>query len=141
MREINAIIVHCSATPVSWMAGSSTEAQAREIRRWHMQERGWRDIGYHFVIGRDGSMVPGRPLDRAGAHVRGHNRDTIGVCLIGGHGGTATDQFEDNFTQAQDIALREVIGNLRARFGPLPVHGHNEFAAKACPCFIVGDWL
>jgi len=140
MRKINRIVIHCSATPPGWYAGKSLNDQITEIRRWHTDERGWRDIGYHVLVGRDGDVGYGRPIAQSGAHVRGHNADTIGVCLIGGHGASENDLFPEHFTPEQNTALRDVIARLQEQYGPLSVHGHNEFAAKGCPGFKVSDW-
>lgn len=141
MRPISEIIVHASATPPDWREGQSTAAKVAEIRRWHVDERGWSDIGYHYLIDRDGTVAEGRPLARTGAHVRGHNTGTIGVCLLGGHGSSATDAFEDHYTAAQERELLMLIAELEGRFGTLAVTGHNDYAAKACPGFKVERWL
>ncbi|ANT39893.1 Phage lysin, N-acetylmuramoyl-L-alanine amidase [Rhodovulum sp. P5] len=141
MRPIREIVIHCSATPPDWKSGDSLFEKRAEIRRWHVQGNGWSDIGYHYLIDRDGHCAMGRPLARIGAHVRGHNTGTIGLCLIGGHGASADDAFEDHFTPAQDRALRALIAELQARFGHLEVTGHNLYAPKACPGFRVGPWL
>lgn len=142
MRPIDEIVVHCSATRREWMSEFPLSAQVDEIRRWHVAGNGWSDIGYHFLIGRDGAVLPGRPLDKVGAHVRGHNTGTIGVCLIGGHGSSADDAFSDHFTEAQETTLRTLIGCLDAVIGkPLKVTGHNDYAAKACPGFRVSGFL
>lgn len=118
------------------------EQQRDEIRRWHVEERGWSDIGYHYVITRNGVVVQGRSLDKIGAHVKGHNKGTIGICLVGGKGGTAHDKFRENFTKEQDFALRKLIDELKDRFVSInKVSGHNEYAAKACPCFNVQEWI
>lgn len=145
-RAVDRIIVHCSATRPGWMADAPLAAQIAEIRRWHTDPvprgRGWSDIGYHILIGRTGEVALGRPLERTGAHTRGHNTGSIGVCLIGGHGSAATDAFAEHFTPEQDASLRSVLFNLYQEAGrPLAIHGHNEFAAKACPGFTVSDWL
>lgn len=140
MRKINRVVIHCSATRREWMEDTSVADQAAEIDRWH-KARGWRAIGYHFVIGRDGAVAYGRDIDEAGAHVRGHNHDSIGICLIGGHGSSAEDAFETHFTIEQDTALRELLAALMLVLGPMKVHGHNEFAAKACPGFQVQPHL
>jgi len=137
MRELKRIILHCSATREEWMEDAGLEAQVEEIRRWHVEGRGWSDIGYHFLIGRDGEYAVGRPLERIGAHVRGHNRDSIGVCLIGGHGSASTDSFHDNFTEEQLASVEDLVSVTRMLLGPLSFHGHNEYAAKACPGFRV----
>lgn len=140
MRPIDEIVIHCSATPKSWMNGISLASKVMEIRSWHVGVNKWSDIGYHFLIDRDGALAEGRPLEKIGAHVRGRNKTTIGVCLIGGGSSSADDRFEEHFTQAQDRALRQLLADLRKRFGPLKVSGHNQYAAKACPGFYVPDW-
>ena len=112
-----------------------------EIRRWHVSERGWKDIGYHFLIDRDGKVAPGRPVEKEGAHVMGHNTGTIGIALFGGHGSAETDAFAQNFTPEQDAALRKLIADLRRQYPIISkISGHNEYAAKACPGFNVPAW-
>lgn len=137
MRKVNEIIIHCSATRPNWMKGKSAEEKVAEIRRWHVRDRGWSDIGYHYVIDRDGTVVKGRPVERAGAHTKGHNKNSIGVCLIGGHGSAKTDQFLDNFTGVQKLELVVLLKKLRSAHQILKVSGHNEYANKACPGFDV----
>jgi len=141
MRELSEIIVHATATPPNWRPDQTTEQRVAEVRRWHVEDRGWSDIGYHYLIDRDGTVVEGRPLGRTGAHVKGRNTGTIGIALFGGHGGSASDHFNDNFTQEQNVALRALIKKLRLRWGNLRLSGHNEYAAKACPCFDVREWF
>ncbi len=147
MRRIDEIIVHCADTPKHWMGGKTPREKMDEIKRWHVQERGWRDNGYNFGIDRDGTVVKGRDLDgdgdvieEIGAHVKGRNSRSIGIVLFGGHGSAATDAFEDNFTRAQDEALRGLIADLESKLGSLKVSGHNDYAAKACPGFKVDRW-
>lgn len=141
MRQITGAIIHCTATRPDFMPGASTEDRVTEIRRWHVQGNGWADIGYHFLIDRDGTVYPGRAIERDGAHVRGHNRGTIGISLFGGHGSSETDQFADNFTPEQEAALRKLLRDLRGKYGPVPVTGHNQYSRKACPGFNVPAWL
>ena len=141
MRKITGIILHCTATRAEWWAGKRTSEKVAEIRRWHVDGNGWSDIGYHFLIDRDGTIAKGRPIERTGAHVAGHNTGTIGISLFGGHGSAETDNFADNFTAAQDKALRGLLNDLRGIYGPVSVTGHNEYAAKACPGFTVSQWL
>ena len=106
-----------------------------------MSERGWKDIGYHFLIDRDGKVAPGRPVEKEGAHVMGHNTGTIGIALFGGHGSAETDAFAQNFTPEQDAALRKLIADLRRQYPIISkISGHNEYAAKACPGFNVPAW-
>jgi N-acetylmuramoyl-L-alanine amidase len=144
MRPLSEIIVHCAATRPEWMQGQHIAAKVEEIRRWHTDPkpkgRGWKDIGYHYVIDRDGTVAPGRPLEQVGAHVQGHNTGTIGICLLGGHGSSERDQFEQHFTTAQDRALRKLIDRLVKEHGPMNLSGHNQYAAKACPGFNVPTW-
>lgn len=133
MRELNRIILHCTATP-SWR-----EVSVDEIRRWHVEGNGWSDIGYHYVILLDGTIARGRPLDVAGAHVKGHNKDSVGVVYVGGT--DVTGQPQDTLNSNQLFSLYKVVTSLRNLFGPLTLHGHNEFSDKACPSFIVSEKL
>ena len=129
MRKINSIIIHCSATV------EGKDYTVADIDRWH-KSRGWQCIGYHYVIYRDGSVHAGRPVAQIGAHCAGHNANSIGICYIGG---LAADKKtpKDTRTPAQIQALRDLVGELKKKFPGATVHGHNEFAAKACPCFNV----
>ena len=141
MRNINTIVVHCTATRPDWWQGKSAKQKTAEIRRWHVEDRGWSDIGYHYLIDRDGTVIEGRSLDRTGAHAKGHNTGSVGIALFGGHGGNASDKFDDNFTEDQDRALRELIDSLKADHPITKIIGHNEVSNKACPTFVVRDWL
>lgn len=141
MRSLNKIIVHCTATRPNWWAGKSSQEKVNEIRRWHVEDRGWSDIGYHYLIDRDGTVVKGRPLSKVGAHAKGHNTGSVGISLFGGHGGNATDAFADNFTEDQDAALRTLIAELRDEYPITHIIGHNDVSNKACPTFAVRDWL
>lgn len=140
MRKITEIIIHCSATRPQWMDGRSSSAKVKEIRRWHVDGNGWSDVGYHFLIDRDGTVKKGRDIARNGAHTRGRNRGTIGVCLIGGHGSTSRDAFLDNYTPQQEHALRKLVGGLTEKYSINKVSGHNDYAAKACPGFDARAW-
>lgn len=141
-RIVSEIVVHCAATRPEWMADCTLAEQVEEIRRWHVRGRGWADIGYHWIVGRDGSVRAGRPEGRAGAHVLGRNEATIGVCLVGGFGSSADDPPEAHFTGPQLDALFAVIEGIRARHPQVArVSGHNEHAARACPGFDVPAWL
>ena len=132
MRNITEIIIHCSATP------EGREVSVKEIDGWHRQ-RGFRGIGYHYVVTLDGTVHAGRPLQEAGAHCRGHNKNSIGVCYIGGC--DTRMRPKDTRTSVQRTALRQLVSELRARYPTATVHGHREYAAKACPCFDVGSEL
>lgn len=132
MRELNRVILHCSATK------EGQDISAATIKDWHVNGRGWSDIGYHYVIRLDGTIEIGRPVDRPGAHVKYHNIDSIGICYVGGveqDGKTP----KDTLTIAQEQAFRSLYNALQMVCGPMTLHGHNEFAAKACPSFIVKD--
>jgi N-acetylmuramoyl-L-alanine amidase len=136
MRAVHRIILHCSATP------EDKHYDVATIRKWHLK-RGWKDIGYHFVIYLDGSVHAGRPISQVGAHTKGHNSDTIGICYIGGVEANGKTP-KDTMTDLQEIALINLIDALRKKYGKLGLHGHNEYAAKACPSFKVYEkynWL
>ncbi len=132
MREIKKIAIHCSAS--KW-------GSAEAIDMWH-KDRGWSGIGYHFVIPNgklhsysdydadsDGLIQYGRPEDKTGAHVKGHNSDSLGICLIG----------VNLFTTKQLETALELVKGLMEKYDvPLEkVLGHNEFpdVNKACPGF------
>ena len=126
-RKITEIIVHCAATP------EGKDFTVDDITRWHKQ-RGFRTISYHHVVYRDGSVHPGRPEGEIGAHCTGHNACSIGVCYIGGvaaDGKTA----KDTRTPEQRKALLMLLRRLRAKYPNAKIHGHRDFAAKACPSF------
>ena len=141
MRPISEIICHCTATRPEWMAGKPTSEKVAEVRRWHVQDRGWKDIGYHFLIDRDGTVAKGRPVEQVGAHTMDHNVGSIGISLFGGHGSAADDKFADHFTPSQDAALHATIMKLIAIYKVAKVSGHNQYAAKACPGFYVPGWF
>lgn len=130
MRQIKQIIIHCSATPEGKNIGATT------IRGWH-KERGFTDIGYHYVIRLDGTIEQGRPIEQIGAHCQGHNRNSIGICYIGGL--SQKRQPKDTRTIAQHQAMKQLIQELQEQFPEATIHGHREFAAKACPCFDIED--
>jgi N-acetyl-anhydromuramyl-L-alanine amidase AmpD len=140
VRPITTIIIHCTATRPDWRAGQGIAEKVAEVRRWHL-ERGFNDIGYHYLIDRDGQVMVGRELARIGAHVKGHNTGSIGIALFGGHGAAESDRFADNFTPEQADALETLLDHLREEFNVRTISGHNEYAAKACPGFRVRDWL
>lgn len=126
-ENVKYIVVHCSAT----MPGQHCDAET--IDEWHRQ-RGFEMIGYHYVVLPSGGLEHGRPLFYQGAHVRGYNHCSIGVCYVGGlddNGKTA-----DTRTEQQKITLRWIISSLKVQFPQARVVGHcNLNAGKACPCF------
>lgn len=127
MRKINQIIVHCSATP------EGKNFHANDIDRWH-KERGFDCIGYHYVIDLDGTIEKGRPIEKVGAHVKGHNSNSIGVCYIGGLASDGKTP-KDTRTVEQKTSLLHLLRELKSQFPAVTIHGHREFANKACPCF------
>lgn len=137
MRPINEIIIHCSATP------EGKDYSVATIRKWHTDPKpkgnGWKDIGYHYVIYRDGTIHLGRPLDQIGAHTLNHNTGTIGICLIGGCAADGKTP-KDTRTDAQKEALYTLCKILCDTLGINKISGHREYAAKACPSFDVHAW-
>lgn len=134
LKAVNYLVVHCAATK------SDMDIGAQEIRSWHFQ-RGWMDIGYHFVIRRNGAIEEGRPPDRPGAHARGYNHLSLGVCLVGGvaaDGKTA----ENNFTPDQFHALWALLTDLKSKYPEAKVIGHRDLpnVNKGCPSFDVPSW-
>lgn len=126
-RNIKEIIVHCSATP------EGKDFTVSDIKRWHLQ-RGFSDIGYHWVVYRDGTIVSGRPESISGAHCTGHNSISIGVCYIGGYASDGKTP-KDTRTPAQKESLIKVLKTLKNKYPKASIHGHREFANKACPSF------
>lgn len=129
MRKINEIIVHCTAT------AEGKDYTVDDITRWH-KARGFKTIGYHWVIYRDGTVHAGRPEAEIGAHCQGHNSDSIGVVYVGGLSADGKTP-KDTRTPAQKEALKALLKQLVAKYH-LPkgrIYGHRDFAAKACPCF------
>ena len=129
-RQVNEIIVHCAATP------EGRDVDVATIRRWHVEGNGWRDIGYHFVVTLDGVVHAARPINQTGAHVRGRNRGTIGVCYVGGVANDGRLTPKDTRTPAQKAALEQLLRDLlRANPEISRISGHRDYAAKACPSF------
>ena len=123
MRKINEIIVHCSDTP------EGRHVTVDEIRKWHTQERGWSDIGYHYVVYLDGTVHEGRPVKIPGAHCKGHNSNSIGICYVGGA------DCKDTRTEDQKDALVDLLVYLKTEYPEVTIHGHRDFSDKCCPSF------
>ena len=128
MRDINKIIVHCSATP------EGRDISANTMDQWH-KERGWSGIGYHYVVKIDGTIEYGRDITKTGAHVKNQNEGSIGICYIGGLGSSM--ESKDTRTPEQKESLLLLLKTLKKMHADATIHGHNEFSAKACPCFNV----
>lgn len=129
MRKIDKIIIHCTATP------EGRAVTVADIDRWHKQQ-GYGKIGYHYVITLDGKIHEGRDFAEIGAHTKGHNANSIGVCYIGGLAKDGKTE-KDTRTPEQIKGLNACIDALKKAFPSATIHGHNEFANKACPCFDV----
>jgi len=145
--DITRIVVHCSATKAEQDIGM------HEINEWH-KNKGWSMIGYHSVIKRNGTVEGGRPLNKTGAHVKGHNHYTLGVCMVGGLDKDGNP--ENNFTDEQFLALGSLIKNWKMTFPSITdVCGHRDLSPdidgdgeiekwewlKDCPCFDVYEWM
>ncbi len=144
--SVRYLVVHCSATR------ANANVSAADIRLWH-KRKGWRDIGYHFVIKRDGTVEKGRPTNEPGAHVSGFNGQSLGICMVGGVG--LDGKGENNFTPAQFTALDTLLTGLRPMFPNASVLGHRDLSPdrnrdgrvtpnewmKECPSFDVRAWL
>lgn len=126
-RKINEIIVHCTAT------AEGKDFKVSDIDKWH-RAKGWDGIGYHQVVYLDGSVHPGRQMDKVGAHCLGHNQNSIGVVYVGG---VASDGKtpKDTRTPEQKAALRKLLTDLKRKYPGATIHGHRDFANKACPSF------
>lgn len=133
MRKIDKIILHCTATP------EGRTVTVKDVDSWH-RERGFNGIGYHYLIGLNGEVWKGRDEQVIGAHCTGQNSNSIGVCYVGGvakDGKTA----KDTRTDKQKESLIKIVNDLKAKYPGATIHGHYEFANKACPSFNVKDEL
>ena len=126
-RTIKELIVHCSATP------EGKDYSVDTIRQWHLQ-RGFSDIGYHYIIYRDGSIHIGRDESIIGAHCTGHNTNSIGVCYIGGCASDGKTP-KDTRTTEQKQSLVKLLKELKTKYPQASIHGHRDFSSKACPSF------
>lgn len=133
--KTDSIVIHCAMTPPGMDIG------AAEIRGWHVNENKWADIGYHFVIRRDGSFELGRPFYAQGAGVAGWNADSVHICLVGGC--DRQKREENNFTDAQWRTLRSLCLTISTIDpGEEIVIGHRDYPGvqKYCPSFDVKPW-
>ena len=123
--------MHCSATP------EGRDVSVDTIRKWHLG-RGWKDIGYHFVITLDGQVQEGRPIEQTGAHTKGHNFDSIGICYVGGVESEKVNGewvAKDTRTCDQKDALEDLLCQLKGLYPQAVIYGHRDFSTKACPSF------
>jgi|TARA_R100000482_G_C5132265_1_gene152870 N-acetylmuramoyl-L-alanine amidase len=127
MRAIDKIIVHCTATP------EGRDVKVGDIRRWHVEDNGWNDIGYHWVIELDGSLQEGRKEYLNGAHAKGHNSDSVGVVYVGGCDKDMNPK--DTRTEAQKEELLCILQDLKGRYPNAEIIGHCDVSSKACPSF------
>jgi N-acetyl-anhydromuramyl-L-alanine amidase AmpD len=134
LKSVDYIAVHCAATK------PDQDIRAADIKKWHLR-KGWFDIGYHYVICRDGSVEKGREDSVPGAHVRGFNHVSLGICLVGGVAADGKTP-EANFTDAQYHALFALLTDLKAKYPTAKIWGHRDFpnVNKACPSFDVQVW-
>ena len=130
MRRINYIIIHCTATR------EGQPFTLDDVECWHRQ-RGWRQCGYHYVIRLDGTIEKGRAEEDIGAHCKGHNHDSIGVCYVGGL--DSDGRPCDTRTSEQRRAMHALVKELRVAYPGAEVVGHRDLPGvkKSCPCFDV----
>lgn len=135
MRKLDLIVIHCSATKPSQNIGVD------EIRDWHIKGNGWSDIGYHNVIRREGVIEEGRPISVPGAHAKGYNDHSIGICLVGGLNDAGKP--EANFTFRQYLELKFLVYSYKEKYNIQTVLGHRDLpdVSKDCPCFDVKEFF
>lgn len=127
MRTITLLVVHCTATPAGRPVGRDT------VDSWHRQW-GWSGIGYHYLVGLDGTVETGREEARMGAHCQHHNAHSIGICYVGGT--DSQGHPADTRTEAQRLAIRRLLSELRGRYPKALIVGHRDLnPLKACPSF------
>lgn len=128
--NIDYIVIHCTATE------AGKDFTAADIDKWH-KARGFRKIGYHYVVRLNGSLETGRAESEVGAHTIGLNANSLGVVYVGG---LENGKPKDTRTGVQRLALENLIKELLQDYPQAQVAGHYDFAPKACPCFNVFDW-
>ena len=130
-RRIDKIILHCTATR------QGNDYTVDQVRRWHVHDRNFADIGYHYLIRLDGSVEEGRPVDKMGAHCTGQNAHSIGIVYVGGLDPDGNPK--DTRTPSQRNAMLSLVDYLKRKYNAT-VHCHNEFANKACPSFKIDQF-
>ena len=126
-RQVNKIIVHCTATP------EGRDVTVDEIRRWHVEEKNWSDIGYHWIVTLNGTLERGRPEHIQGAHAKGFNKNSVGLCYVGGVDKDMTPK--DTRTKGQKKTLKCILEDLKDRYPNAEIIGHRDVSSKACPSF------
>ena len=127
MRLINEIILHCADTKIT------QNFSIDDVRRWHIEERGWSDVGYHFYIRLNGSLELGRPIEKSGAHCKGKNANSIGVCFEGGKMSNG-DKWSSPML-SQIVSYNRLQEYLFSVYGQLTVSAHYQYSTKSCPNF------
>lgn len=135
-KSTDFVAIHSSATRPSMNWGVAN------IEALH-RSRGFLGVGYHIVIKRDGTAENGRPIDTVGAHTKGHNSTSIGICMIGGVQERNAHQPENNFTPEQFHTLDIILQGLENQYPNIKIQGHRDFSGTAtlCPSFDVSKWL
>lgn len=129
MRKIDKVIIHCTATPEDrWV-------NTLDLYKWHVLERGWSDVGYHYFIDLDGEVFNCRPIKRIGAHTKGQNENSIGIAYAGGL--DADGLACDTRNLKQKKALKQLLLQIKEEYKDIEFFGHNDFSSKKCPCFNV----
>ena len=126
-RRINEIILHCADTKIT------QSFSIKDIRKWHVEERGWSDVGYHYYIRLNGKREIGRHIEKSGAHAKNHNSNSIGVCFEGGKLSNGDKWTCPLLPQMQSYT--KLKDYLFAIYGDLKVSGHYEYSSKTCPNF------
>ena len=134
-RELtDTIAIHCSATPPSMDIG------VEKIREWHVKDNGWSDVGYHYIITRNGTIEPARPEELSGAHAPKVNNRSIAICMIGGS--DANGMWSNNFRNEQWVTLKALLLNLTKKYEIKKIIGHYQVDdKKECPSFKVPEYL
>lgn len=138
---VDRVMLHTLAVPTNWYKGKSVNDMLLAVRDWHVNGRGWRAEGYHRIFAPDGTMANGRSLYEIGAGCRLHNRGVIHLAMCNTVKIDEMGDFEDYYTKATRVAVRDYILELEELHGSrLKVVGHNEYAPKLCPGFeVVSD--
>ena len=135
-RKTDSIIIHCAATKKSMDIGY------KEIREWHVDQNGWDDVGYHYIIRRNGKLEKARPEEYSGAHAPSHNSRSIGICLVGGMADDGGP--ENNFTLEQFLTLKDLVNMVMNKYSDITeVLGHCDVQDNKpnCPGFDVKQWI